>query len=130
MAAMQSRLKLKPGQKGTRKMVDQYGAQLFCVRYRYDEPSRKRIKTVELIVDEKPWQPKPRKTRPEEIVRLRIGYKEFALQSRIKEAGGKWNPADRVWELRFDLVRKLDLEARIEAGKASDSRNQKASDSR
>lgn len=31
---MQARSKLKPGQKGTRKLVELYGSRLFCVRYR------------------------------------------------------------------------------------------------
>lgn len=47
---MKSRLKLKPGQKGTKAMVEKYGDALVCVRYRYDEASRTRIKTMELIV--------------------------------------------------------------------------------
>jgi hypothetical protein len=35
---MQARSKLmKPGQKGTRKLVELYGSRLVCVRYRYDE---------------------------------------------------------------------------------------------
>jgi hypothetical protein len=45
-----ARLKLKPGQKGTKALVEKYGDALVCVRYRYDETSRTRIKTVELIV--------------------------------------------------------------------------------
>lgn len=48
-ARMKTRLKLKPGQKGTRKLVDIYGDALVCVRYRYDEESRARVKTVEII---------------------------------------------------------------------------------
>lgn len=34
---MQARKKLKPGQDGTKSLVRQYGEQLICVRYRYDE---------------------------------------------------------------------------------------------
>jgi len=48
-----TRLKLKPGQKGTKALVEKYGDDLVCVRYRYDETSRTRIKTVELIVERK-----------------------------------------------------------------------------
>jgi len=50
---MITRLKLKPGQKGTKALVKKYGDALLCVRYRYDEASRTRIKTVELIVEKK-----------------------------------------------------------------------------
>lgn len=44
---------LTPGQKGTLKMYEQYGEDLFCVRYRYNHKLGVRIKTVELIVDVK-----------------------------------------------------------------------------
>jgi hypothetical protein len=33
---MKTRVKLKPGQRGTKKLLDQYGDALVCVRYRYD----------------------------------------------------------------------------------------------
>jgi len=44
---------LSPGQKGTIRMFEQYGDDLFCVRYRYNRKLGIRIKTVELIVDVK-----------------------------------------------------------------------------
>jgi hypothetical protein len=45
---------LKPGQKGTRRLTARYGEALLCVRYRYDEIRGVRLKTVEIIVDERP----------------------------------------------------------------------------
>ncbi len=39
------RLHLKPGQKGTKQLVTQYGDRLVCVRYRYDAQRKKRLKT-------------------------------------------------------------------------------------
>jgi hypothetical protein len=50
-------LNLKPGQKGTNKLVDKYGKSLLYVRFRYDESRGVRLKTVEIVVEEKPWQP-------------------------------------------------------------------------
>jgi hypothetical protein len=47
---MKVRLKLKPGKRGTKNLIKQYGDKLVCVRYRYDEKSAKRYTTVELIV--------------------------------------------------------------------------------
>ena len=58
---MKSRLNLKPGQKGTKALVEKYGEALVCVRYRYYEASRTRIKTVELIVEKKVLPPAPKK---------------------------------------------------------------------
>jgi len=54
---MKTRLILKPGQKGTGRLVNIYGDRLICVRYRYDEKRRKRLKTVELLVEETDWNP-------------------------------------------------------------------------
>jgi len=87
---MQARSKLKPGQKGTRKLVELYGSRLVCVRYRYDEQSRKRFKTVELIVEESQWTPPPIK--PDKLVGVRVELNETELQRKVKLAGGKWFP--------------------------------------
>ena len=51
---------VRPGQRGAKKFLAQYGDRLVCVRYRSDEQKRKRVKTVELIVGEWPWIPRPR----------------------------------------------------------------------
>jgi hypothetical protein len=41
---------IRPGQRGAKKSMAQYGDRLVCVRYRQDEQRKKRFKTVELIV--------------------------------------------------------------------------------
>ncbi|GBD97048.1 hypothetical protein BMS3Abin06_01944 [bacterium BMS3Abin06] len=51
---MQTKLTLLPGQSGTKKLLRQYGDQLICVRYCYDDYHKKRYKTVELIIEETP----------------------------------------------------------------------------
>jgi hypothetical protein len=56
---MITRLKLKPGQNGTKKLVAEYGDALICVRYRYDRASCTRAKTVEIVVEKKSWTPPP-----------------------------------------------------------------------
>ena len=48
---MEVKVTLKPGQNGTKRLVEQYGDQLVCVRYRYDKVKRKRYKTIELIIN-------------------------------------------------------------------------------
>ena len=48
---MKTRLTLKPGQEGTKRLVEKYGDALVCIRFRYDVKNGKRLKTVELIVD-------------------------------------------------------------------------------
>ena len=44
---MKSYAHLKPGQKGTMRLVEKYGKALLCVRYRYDEVRDVKLKTVE-----------------------------------------------------------------------------------
>ena len=55
---MEARATRRPGQKGTKKLVQKFGDRLIFVRYRYDTERRRRFTTVELIVDESPWNPR------------------------------------------------------------------------
>ncbi len=118
---------LKPGQPGTKRLLAQYGEQLLCVRYRYDAERKTRRKTVELLVEEVPWEVPTTQLRPESMIGLRVAIHEVNLQRQIKLAGGKWNPAQRVWELRYDQAVRLNLTDRIEPLKVSDMRNMKVS---
>jgi hypothetical protein len=108
-----ARKKLKPGQAGTRKLLAEYGDKLFCVRYRYDAANKSRIKTVELIIEETPWEPSPAKIPSSKIMHLRINYGEVALGKQVKAAGGKWNRDKRAWELPYQEVLRLGLTERI-----------------
>ncbi len=47
---METRLTLRPGDKGTRKLVQRFGERLVRVRDLYDAEAGRRLKTVELIV--------------------------------------------------------------------------------
>lgn len=47
---------LKPGDKGTLKVFEEFGEKLVCVRYRYNAEQNRMIKTVEIVVDERPWR--------------------------------------------------------------------------
>ncbi len=55
---METRLSLAPGQNGTKKLLATYGERLLRVRYRYDAARGVRHKTVELIVETTPWNPR------------------------------------------------------------------------
>lgn len=110
---MKTRLKLNPGQRGTKKLVAQYGERLICVRYRYDEERKKRLKTVELIVEEIDWEPPKDRIAGDTIVSIHIGFNEMELQGKVKKAGGKWNRKRKVWDIRYDEALKLKLRKRI-----------------
>jgi hypothetical protein len=102
----------KPGRKGTKQLLAQYGDRLVCVRYRHDAQQKKRFKTVELLVTAWAWEPPAPRRPADQIVALRIGFAEVALRERVKQAGGKWNPRQTVWELCYGHVVALNLEAR------------------
>lgn len=110
---MRVELTLRPGQRGTKKLVAEYGSRLIAVRYRADRVRGRRVKTVELSIGE--WEARPRKRlpNPEELLLVRVAYSETALRQRIRMAGGKWNTAKRGWELRRGLVEQLGLESRV-----------------
>ena len=40
----------RPGHKGTKELLARYGPSLLCVRYRFDDLTRERVKTVELVI--------------------------------------------------------------------------------
>ena len=110
---MRTLLHLKPEQKGTKKLLAQYGDRLVCVRYRYDAQRKKRFKTVELIVAEREWEPPPPRFAADAIVEVRVSFAEVELREQVKQAGGRWNCSRKVWELRYERVVALKLEARI-----------------
>ncbi len=109
---MEVKATFKPGENGTKQLLQQYGDQLVCVRYRYDRVKQKRYKTVELIVEEKDWIPAAI-TRPDRPVKLRIGFNELELRSLVKDAGGYWDSKKKVWVLSYLTAHELGLERRI-----------------
>ena len=112
---MKSLLNLKPGQKGTKKLMEIYGKSLLYVRYRYDEDQGVRLKTVELIIEKKPWQPSLR-IRDEDIVPVNVYFSEMDLREKLKELGGKWNPEEKSWFVPYASIRGTELEERIPTG--------------
>lgn len=109
---MKTRLNLKPGQKGTKHLVEKYGKALLYVRYRYGEDRGIRIKTVEIVVEEKPWSPFLR-FRDEDIVPMTVNFSETDLRERLKAAGGRWNPEEKLWYVPYGPIRGTELEERI-----------------
>ena len=52
---------LRSGMPGTKRLIARYGERLVCVRYLYDEARGRRLKTVELVIDEAPWRGRQRR---------------------------------------------------------------------
>ncbi len=106
-------VKLRPGQRGTKGLVAKYGTALLCVRYRYDEKSRTRLKTVELIIERKPWAPAARRFEDKARVPVRIEYNDTVLREKAKAAQGKWDPKSRAWYIQYGKIKGTELERRI-----------------
>lgn len=112
LSDMKSYCHLKPGENGTKRLLEQYGQSLLCVRYRYDRKRRVRVKTVELIVEEKPWNP-PFRFKDDDLVKIVVGFGETELRDRLRAMRAKWDPSGKVWLVPYRQVRDTDLESRI-----------------
>jgi len=75
----------------------------------------RRLKTVELIVDSKPWHPLARRPRRRDdaIVAVRIAFHETELRERARRLGGVWRPAQKLWEITWRDVRRLGIADRV-----------------
>ena len=110
---MRTRKTLFPGQPGTKKLVQQYGDKLVCVRYRYDAIRKERVKTVEVIVERNVWEPDGQRIPPNKRISIRVKPGEKDLGIRVKAAGGRWNRKKQVWELAYKEVVAMKLTDRI-----------------
>jgi hypothetical protein len=106
-------VKLKPGQKGTKSLAAKYGTALLCVRYRYDEANRTRLKTVELIIEKKTWAPAVCRFEDNTQVPVRIAYNDTVLREKAKAARGKWDPKKRAWYIQYGKIKGTELERLI-----------------
>ena len=95
------------------RLTKKYGDAFVCVRFRYDEVTRKRLKTVELIVEQSDWTPPPSRNAPDTMVALRIEGYETELRAKVKAAGGKWNPEKKLWHVKYGKISGTVLEKHI-----------------
>ena len=113
---MKVKRKVFPGQPGTKKLVEKFGKDLLCVRYRYDEKRKMKFKTIELIIEKSSWNVEPKKISPNKNYFLRVKYGDKKLIKRILAAGGKWNSNKNLWELCYEKILELNLKNRGTCG--------------
>ena len=118
------RLTRRPGQPGTKKLLQRYGDDLICVRYRYDEERGERIKTVELAVDRAEWSVRKRAPDASATVRFRIAEDEDLLRRAVLLAGGRWEESSDLWSLRLRDAAALGLTSRIVQRRRGDRNDQ------
>jgi hypothetical protein len=63
-----------------------------------------RLKTVEIIVEEKPYTPSLR-YRDTDIVALTVPYTEKTLRETLKASGGRWDPKEKLWRVHYGAIR-------------------------
>lgn len=105
------------GRDGTRRLAREFGDRLVCVRHRYDDANAQRITTVEIVmaVDTlRAHAPPPRAAVAAwESVLLRLAPDERTLRRLALDAGGRWHPGAKVWEVPRWLVARLGLRDRV-----------------
>ena len=115
---METRLTLRPGMPGTKKLLARYGERLVCVRYLYDEVRGRRLKSVERVIDEAPWRGHPRRPRrnDDDLVGVRIAWDETDLRIAVRKAGGIWRPRHKLREISWNAGRTPGIGNRVITG--------------
>ena len=95
------------------KYLKKYGDDLVCVRYRADPENKRKLKTVEVVIEQS-FIPGNYEALPlDKLISIRIEIKEGELRKKVRAAGGRWNRSKKVWELAYIEVLKLKLLDRI-----------------
>jgi hypothetical protein len=105
--------KVPRGKPGTKKLIEQYGDKLVCVRYRYDTDSKWMTKTVELLIEDRPWEPDPKRIPLNKTVAIHLGFREIELRKLVLSVGGKWDMENKRWFLPYREVLALGLKNRL-----------------
>jgi len=110
---MKTRLTLRAGHAGTKRLTDIYGDSLLYIRYRYNEETRERLKTIELIIERSKWEPPEPRFQPATVVSLRIAGYELEARKWAKAAGAIWDSSKRLWLVRYGSIAGSQLERYI-----------------
>src|SRR5450759_2441660 len=107
---------LRPGMRGTRKLVKSFGDRRVCVRYRYDRKRGLRWTTVELVVSApRRWISKPLPG-ASALVYVRTGPKDWDLRRRLASSSGvSRDEVPDLWRMRYETAVRLGLKRRIVA---------------
>jgi hypothetical protein len=84
-----------------------------CVQYRDDAKLQRKITTIEIVADERPWRPAPQRIPDDAWLSLKVEYGEVAIGKAIRAAGGRWYSQQKVWKLPYKAIVALGLTDRI-----------------
>jgi hypothetical protein len=84
-------------------------------RHQEAPQARRRLKTVELIVESVAWHPRSRhpRRRDDAIVAVRIAFEETELRERAKRLGAVWRPTQKLWEVTWRDAKRLGIAERV-----------------
>lgn len=71
-----------------------------------------RLKTVELVVDEKPGAPMFL-LQDGDMVPIVVKFEETELREKLRRMKARWDPQQKIWMVPYRFVRGTELEARI-----------------
>ena len=104
---------LRPGQKGTQKLQKEFGDALVCVRYRFDDESNRRIKTVEIVVDEsempKPADSDPAQEKGPHKVAVKIPIMREDLVSTLRRKRAEYDQETKEWRMPYTVAVRMGL---------------------
>jgi hypothetical protein len=95
---------LKPGQKGTHRLMEKFGPALLCVRYRYDEETGENLTTAEIVIERRPSN-RSLRHHDIDIVAVAVPFEEQILRKKLKSVGGRWDPRERVWRVQYGSIK-------------------------
>ena len=111
-ARLDVRKTLRPGERGTRKLLGIYANDLVSVRYRHDEAAGVRLKTAEIAVARAKLS-RPKVMPSSALVYAKVEPWEKPLHEKLKKGGARWDPRIRLWRMRYDTALALGLRRRI-----------------
>lgn len=115
---------IKPGAKGTKRFLREWGDSLVAVRYREDLQRQKIFTTIEIIVDEREKLPQRvyrhqvLANKRNAVVAVSVLYQEVELRQRLKERGARWSQQLKLWLVKYDHVVTLGIKDWVVAGAA------------
>lgn len=71
-----------------------------------------RLKTVELVVEEKPGCPMFL-LQDSDMVPIEVRFEETELREKLRRMRARWDPQLKLWMVPFHMVRGTEFEARI-----------------
>jgi hypothetical protein len=108
----------RPGQHGTKRWLDAFGARLLCVRYRYDPATGARVTTVEIEVARARMRDRSGAIRilpgDRRLVRFRLRDDNRNVRAALLQAGAEWRAAEKLWEAPADVLRVLRLTGHVQ----------------